>query len=94
VPVLLRERNNLASEERLDRLDNAGLALHLGSTRLPYGAALSSINFELVPVGAVSKRPGYRRFLPPLAMAAPILDFLENDGHYVTVAGAVDARDS
>ncbi len=85
----------MASEERLDRLDNAGLALNLGPTRLPFGAALSSINFEMRPAGAISKRPGYRRFLSPLAMGAAVLGFLENDGHYLTVAGGnVDARDS
>ena len=84
----------MASEERLDRLENAGLALNVGPTRLPYGAALSSINFEMSPSGAISKRGGYRRFLSPLAMGAAIMGFLENDGHYLTMAGDVDARDS
>ena len=83
----------MASDERLDRLNGAGLALHMGPTRLPYGAALASVNFNLQPAGAITKRQGYRRFLSPFCMPAPILAFLEDDGHYLTVAGDVDVRD-
>jgi hypothetical protein len=79
--------------DQVDRLGAAGLRLDLGPTRLPAGSATIAVNASLDTGNAISKRPGYRRF-NLLAMAAPVLCFLEIDDKYVSVAaGDVDARD-
>lgn len=80
----------MATEERLQRLVDAGLAELLGPTRLPPTAALVARNVELFPVGAISKRQGYTRFRSSKLADAPTC-FLEIEGKYLACGKSVDA---
>ena len=74
-------------------LDTAGLVQSRGLTRIGMSGAVIARNVEVYPFGSITKRPGYRRWLP-VDMGRRVTCAFTISDKALIIGGNVDEEDA